>query len=76
MNSFRAVERALDYEAERQYDVWQETRQELGDVPKQTRGWDDVDNVTRGQRHKEEIERLSLLPRSRSGAGDRDAPRK
>ena len=26
MNSFRAVERALDYEAERQWRVWQETR--------------------------------------------------
>ena len=31
MNSFRAVERAMEYEAERQYDVWQETGQKLGD---------------------------------------------
>src|SRR5207248_3016503 len=31
MNSFRAVERALVYEAERQWDVWQETGQRLGD---------------------------------------------
>ncbi len=30
MNSFRAVERALDYEAERQYEVWQETGQTAG----------------------------------------------
>src|SRR6478672_5782989 len=38
MNSFRAVERALLYEAARQYEVWQETKQSIGDVPKQTRG--------------------------------------
>ena len=37
MNSFRAVERALDYEAARQYQQWQETRQVLGSAPKQTR---------------------------------------
>src|SRR5689334_12992094 len=48
MNSFRAVERALTYEAARQYDVWQETGQRIGDVPKQTRGWDDTANVTHG----------------------------
>jgi aspartyl-tRNA(Asn)/glutamyl-tRNA(Gln) amidotransferase subunit B len=53
MNSFRAVERALDYEAKRQWDVWQETKQRLGDAPKQTRGWDDAAGVTRSQRSKE-----------------------
>ena len=31
MNSFRAVERALAYEAERQYQVWQDTGQRLGE---------------------------------------------
>jgi aspartyl-tRNA(Asn)/glutamyl-tRNA(Gln) amidotransferase subunit B len=62
MNSFRAVERALTYEAERQYQVWQETKQEIGDVPKQTRGWDDVANVTRGQRHKEESSDYRYFP--------------
>ena len=30
MNSFRAVERAMAYEAERQYEVWQETGRRLG----------------------------------------------
>src|SRR4051794_19909529 len=39
MNSFRAVERALDYEAQRQWSEWQETKKKLGDSPKQTRGW-------------------------------------
>jgi aspartyl-tRNA(Asn)/glutamyl-tRNA(Gln) amidotransferase subunit B len=62
MNSFRAVERAMEYEATRQYQVWQETGQRLGDVPKQTRGWDDVANVTRGQRHKEESSDYRYFP--------------
>ncbi len=48
INSFRAVERALTYEAQRQFRVWQETKQEIGDVPKQTRGWDDEEQITRG----------------------------
>jgi aspartyl-tRNA(Asn)/glutamyl-tRNA(Gln) amidotransferase subunit B len=62
MNSFRAVERAMEYEAERQFEVWKETGQKLGDVPKQTRGWDDVANVTRGQRHKEESSDYRYFP--------------
>jgi len=62
LNSFRAVERALTYEAERQYEVWRETGQKLGDVPKQTRGWDDAANVTRGQRHKEESSDYRYFP--------------
>ena len=62
MNSFRAVERALDYEAERQYRVWQETGQKLGDAPKQTRGWDDAAGVTRGQRSKEESSDYRYFP--------------
>jgi aspartyl-tRNA(Asn)/glutamyl-tRNA(Gln) amidotransferase subunit B len=62
MNSFRAVERALAYEAQRQFEVWKETGQKLGDVPKQTRGWDDQANVTRGQRHKEESSDYRYFP--------------
>ena len=62
MNSFRAVERALDYEAQRQWRVWQETQQRLGDVPKQTRGWDDAAGVTRGQRSKEESSDYRYFP--------------
>ncbi|HEX4000351.1 MAG TPA: Asp-tRNA(Asn)/Glu-tRNA(Gln) amidotransferase subunit GatB [Pirellulales bacterium] len=62
MNSFRAVERALVYEAERQLQVWQETKQEIGAVPKQTRGWDDAANVTRAQRHKEESSDYRYFP--------------
>ena len=62
MNSFRAVERALAYEADRQYEVWHETGKQLGEVPKQTRGWDDVANITRGQRHKEESSDYRYFP--------------
>jgi aspartyl-tRNA(Asn)/glutamyl-tRNA(Gln) amidotransferase subunit B len=62
MNSFRAVERALDYEATRQYGVWRESGQKLGDAPKQTRGWDDAAGVTRGQRSKEESSDYRYFP--------------
>jgi aspartyl-tRNA(Asn)/glutamyl-tRNA(Gln) amidotransferase subunit B len=62
MNSFRAVERALAYEAARQFDVWQETGQKLGDAPKQTHGWDDVAEVTRPQRGKEESADYRYFP--------------
>ena len=70
MNSFRAVERALDYEAERQWHEWQETGRKLGDAPKQTRGWDDAAGVTRGQRSKEESSDYRYFPDPGSGAGE------
>ncbi|MBW3600478.1 MAG: Asp-tRNA(Asn)/Glu-tRNA(Gln) amidotransferase subunit GatB [Planctomycetes bacterium] len=62
MNSFRSVERALAYEAQRQYEVWRETGKTKADVPKQTRGWDDQAQVTRGQRHKEESSDYRYFP--------------
>ena len=62
MNSFRAVERALAHEAERQYEVWRETGRRKGDVPKQTRGWDDQRQVTYAQRHKEESSDYRYFP--------------
>ena len=62
MNSFRAVERALLYEVSRQWDLWQETGQKLGEMPKQTRGWDDAAQITRGQRSKEESSDYRYLP--------------
>lgn len=62
MNSFRAVERAIEYEAGRQYRVWQETKQQLGEAPKQTRGWDDEAGVTRAQRSKEESSDYRYFP--------------
>jgi aspartyl-tRNA(Asn)/glutamyl-tRNA(Gln) amidotransferase subunit B len=62
MNSFRAVERAIDYEAQRQHREWQETGRRLGQSPKQTRGWDDVAGVTRAQRSKEESSDYRYFP--------------
>jgi aspartyl-tRNA(Asn)/glutamyl-tRNA(Gln) amidotransferase subunit B len=62
MNSFRAVERALAFEAERQFEEWKVTGQVLGQVPKQTRGWDDQAQVTRAQRHKEESSDYRYFP--------------
>jgi len=62
MNSFRAVERAMTYEAERQYKEWKRTGQRLGQVPKQTRGWDEDAQITRGQRSKEESSDYRYFP--------------
>ncbi|MBM3954498.1 MAG: Asp-tRNA(Asn)/Glu-tRNA(Gln) amidotransferase subunit GatB [Planctomycetes bacterium] len=62
MNSFRSVERALAYEAARQWEEWQETGIEIGKAPKQTRGWDDAAGVTRAQRHKEESSDYRYFP--------------
>ena len=62
MNSFRSVERGIAYEARRQYDVWQETGKVLGELPKQTRGWDDAAQVTRSQREKEESADYRYFP--------------
>jgi len=64
MNSFRAVERALDYEARRQYDEWQAKHVKLGDPGghKTTRGWDEDAQVTREQRTKEESSDYRYFP--------------
>ena len=62
MNSFRAVERALAYEAQRQWQEWQETGHKLGDVPKSTRGWDEASQTTHEQRSKEESSDYRYFP--------------
>jgi aspartyl-tRNA(Asn)/glutamyl-tRNA(Gln) amidotransferase subunit B len=62
MNSFRAVERALAYEADRQYGVWKETGKKLGEVPKSTRGWDEAGQITHEQRSKEESSDYRYFP--------------
>ena len=62
MNSFRAVERAIEYEAERQYRCWQEKQVKMGDVPKQTRGWDDAAGKTLPQRSKEDSSDYRYFP--------------
>jgi aspartyl-tRNA(Asn)/glutamyl-tRNA(Gln) amidotransferase subunit B len=62
MNSFRAVERALEYEVIRQYEAWQEDGLTKEQAPKQTRGWDDQAEVTRAQRQKEESSDYRYFP--------------
>ena len=64
MNSFRAVERALTHETQRQVELWEETRVELGGPGghKTTRGWDDQSQVTRPQRQKEESSDYRYFP--------------
>jgi len=62
MNSFRAVERAMTYEAQRQYEIWQETGKRLGETPKSTRGWDETTQTTYLQREKEESSDYRYFP--------------
>jgi aspartyl-tRNA(Asn)/glutamyl-tRNA(Gln) amidotransferase subunit B len=62
MNSFRAVERAMAYEAERQFKEWQETGKRLGEVSKATAGWDDARGETVVQRRKEEASDYRYFP--------------
>ncbi len=53
LNSFSAVEKALLYEADRQYQKWQQDHLSIHDAPKETRGWNDDDRTTKPQRQKE-----------------------
>ncbi|HEX5105258.1 MAG TPA: Asp-tRNA(Asn)/Glu-tRNA(Gln) amidotransferase subunit GatB [Pirellulaceae bacterium] len=62
LNSFRHIERALAYEASRQYQAWQETARTIKDAPKQTRGWDDAKGITFSQREKEESSDYRYFP--------------
>ena len=62
MNSFRAVERALIHESQRQLVEWKKTGQRKGDIPKQTRGWDDLNQVTMALRSKEESADYRYFP--------------
>ena len=62
LNSFRGVELALEYEAQRQWREWQSTERRLGDVAKVTRGWDAERGVTFAQRGKEEASDYRYFP--------------
>ena len=53
LNSFRSVERSIQYEAERQYKQWTLDGKTIKDAPKQTVGWIDAEGVTKVQREKE-----------------------
>lgn len=62
MNSFRSVERAILYEADRQFLAWQENGKTIRTEPKTTRGWDDVRESTFPQREKEESADYRYFP--------------
>ena len=64
LNSFRGVEQAIDFEANRQLQVFQDTGRKLGDpgVFKETRGWDANRGVTFAQRSKEEASDYRYFP--------------
>lgn len=58
MNSFRSVERALDYEARRQIAIIREG----GAIHQETRGWVETKGVTVGQRSKEHANDYRYFP--------------
>src|SRR5437870_3916479 len=62
LNSFRAVERAIKYEAQRQFEEFQKTGKKLGEVAKATAGWDENRSVTVVQRRKEEASDYRYFP--------------
>jgi aspartyl-tRNA(Asn)/glutamyl-tRNA(Gln) amidotransferase subunit B len=58
LNSFRAVERAIDYEIERQKDILEGN----GKVVHETRGWNEMKQKTFSQRTKETSEDYRYFP--------------
>jgi aspartyl-tRNA(Asn)/glutamyl-tRNA(Gln) amidotransferase subunit B len=62
LNSFRSVERALQYEAERQYEQWKKDGLTILDAHKETRGWNDADGFTKPQRRKETVADYRYFP--------------
>jgi len=68
LNSIRGVERAIAYEAQRQFQAFNDSsdadnyRKKFGEVPKATAGWLDEKGVTRVQRRKEEASDYRYFP--------------
>jgi len=62
LNSFRALERSVEYEVGRQLDEFAETGRVLETGNKSTRGWDDKREVTVLQREKEEAHDYRYFP--------------
>lgn len=53
LNSFRNVQRAIEYEVNRQVVEWEDSGTTIDTAPKTTRGWDDAVEKTFEQREKE-----------------------
>jgi len=62
LNSFRALERSIDYEVQRQLDEFLETGRTMEMGNKSTRGWDDEKGQTFLQREKEEAHDYRYFP--------------
>ncbi len=58
LNSFRSVERAVDYEIQRQAELLDRGEK----IIQETRGWDDVKGITISQREKEEAHDYRYFP--------------
>lgn len=58
LNSFRAVEKAVDYEIARQIEVLEKG----GKIIQETRGWDDAKQKTFSQRSKEDLDDYRYFP--------------
>lgn len=62
LNSFRALERSVDYEILRQLDEFERTGKTIETGNKTTRGWDDANQVTVLQREKEAAHDYRYFP--------------
>jgi len=62
LNSFRAVEKSVAFEVQRQLDLFAETGRTMASGNKSTRGWDDENEVTVLQREKEEAHDYRYFP--------------
>jgi len=62
LNSFRALERSVEYEIHRQLDEFLQTGKEMEMGNKTTRGWDENRQVTVLQRQKEEAHDYRYFP--------------
>lgn len=58
LNSFKSIERVVDYEFKRQVDILEKGEQ----VTQETRGWDDAKQITFTQRSKEDAQDYRYMP--------------